>query len=49
MHIVFGSDHAGYKMKNFKGIFKIKSHPIIFIMDIDCNTDERKSDYPDSL
>ena len=50
MHIVFGSDHAGYKMKNFlKEYLKSKSHyPYsLFIMDIRCNTDERKSDYPD--
>ena len=50
MHIVFGSDHAGYKMKNFlKEYLKSKSHyPYsLFIMDIGCNTDERKSDYPD--
>jgi len=50
MHIVFGSDHAGYKMKNFlKEYLKSKSHDpySLFIMDIGCNTDERKSDYPD--
>lgn len=50
MHIVFGSDHAGYKMKNFlKEYLKSKSHDpySLFIMDIGCNTDEQKSDYPD--
>ena len=50
MHIVFGSDHAGYKMKQaLKEHLKNKSHEPynLFIMDIGCSTDEQKSDYPD--
>ena len=50
MHIVFGSDHAGYKMKQvLKDHLKSKyQKPYeLFIIDIGCNTDEQKSDYPD--
>ena len=50
MHIVFGSDHAGYKMKQVLKEY-LKSNyqePYnLFIIDIGCNTDEKKSDYPD--
>ena len=49
MHIVFGSDHAGYKMKQvLKNHLKSKyGVETLFLIDIGCNTDEQKSDYPD--
>ena len=49
MHIVFGSDHAGYKMKHvLKDHLKSKyGIETLFLIDIGCNTDEQKSDYPD--
>ena len=49
MHIVFGSDHAGYKMKQvLKAHLKSKyGIETLFLIDIGCNTDEQKSDYPD--
>ena len=49
MHIVFGSDHAGYKMKQvLKNHLKSKyGVETLFLIDIGCYTDEQKSDYPD--
>lgn len=48
MHIVFGSDHAGYKMKQvLKNHLKSKyGVETLFLIDIGCYTDEQKSDYP---
>lgn len=50
-HIVFGSDHAGYKMKEelkayIRDVYKGRNEQL-FISDIGCNTDKTKSDYPD--
>ena len=50
-HIVFGSDHAGYKMKEelkayIRSVYKSRNEQL-FISDIGCNTDKAKSDYPD--
>ena len=46
MRLIFGSDHAGYKMKQVL-IEHLKERKDTFIIDIGCFTDKLKSDYPD--